>query len=84
MVGLLQAPPGTGLYERMQKEGRLVNELSGDNVDGSTNIIPRMGLEALRDGVNQLPVMVDGQIQGLLGRDDVISMLHTLTELGHK
>ena len=33
-----------------------------------------------RDGVNQLPVMVDGQIQGLLGRDDVISLLRTLGE----
>ena len=50
MVGLLQAPLGTRLYERMQKEGRLVNEFSGDNVDGSTNIIPRMGLESLRKG----------------------------------
>jgi Zn-dependent protease/CBS domain-containing protein len=33
-----------------------------------------------RDGVNQLPVMVDDQIQGLLGRDDVISLLRTLGE----
>lgn len=50
MVGLLQAPPGTRLYERMHKEGRLVNNMSGDNVDGSTNIIPKMGLEPLREG----------------------------------
>jgi radical SAM superfamily enzyme YgiQ (UPF0313 family) len=50
MVGLLQAPLGTRLYERMQKEGRLVNEFSGDNADGSTNIIPRMGIELLREG----------------------------------
>jgi len=54
MVGLLQAPPGTRLYERMQKEGRLVNEMSGDNVDGSTNIIPKMGLEPLRKGYRKL------------------------------
>jgi radical SAM superfamily enzyme YgiQ (UPF0313 family) len=54
MVGLLQAPFGTRLYERMQKEGRLVNEFSGDNVDGSTNIIPRMGLEPLRDGYRKI------------------------------
>src|SRR5574341_118165 len=50
MVGLLQAPLGTRLYERMQKENRLVHDFSGDNVDGSTNIIPRMGLEPLREG----------------------------------
>ena len=33
-----------------------------------------------RDGVNQLPVMVGDQIQGVLGRDDVISFLHTMSE----
>jgi CBS domain-containing protein len=33
-----------------------------------------------RDGVNQLPVMVNDQIQGVLGRDDVISLLRTLGE----
>lgn len=54
MVGLLQAPPGTRLYARMQEEGRLVSEMSGDNVDGSTNIIPKMGLEPLREGYRQL------------------------------
>jgi len=54
MVGLLQAPLGTRLYERMQKEGRLVKEFSGDNVDGSTNIVPRMGLEPLREGYREI------------------------------
>ncbi|MBI5950401.1 MAG: DUF4070 domain-containing protein [Chloroflexi bacterium] len=54
MVGLLQAPFGTRLYERMQKEGRLVNEFSGDNVDGSTNIIPRMGIQKLREGYREI------------------------------
>jgi radical SAM superfamily enzyme YgiQ (UPF0313 family) len=54
MVGLLQAPPGTRLYERMKGEGRLVNEMSGDNADGSTNIIPSMGLETLREGYRRL------------------------------
>jgi radical SAM superfamily enzyme YgiQ (UPF0313 family) len=54
MVGLLQAPPGTRLYERMKQEDRLVNEMSGDNVDGSTNIIPRMGLDTLREGYHKI------------------------------
>jgi len=54
MVGLLQAPPGTRLYERLKREGRLVNEMSGDNVDGSTNIIPKMGLEPLREGYRKI------------------------------
>ena len=50
MVGLLQAPPGTRLYERMKKEGRLRGDSSGDNVDGTTNIIPAMSLDVLREG----------------------------------
>jgi radical SAM superfamily enzyme YgiQ (UPF0313 family) len=54
MVGLLQAPHGTRLYERLQKEGRLVADFSGDNVDGTTNIIPRMGLEPLRKGYREV------------------------------
>jgi CBS domain-containing protein len=37
-----------------------------------------------RDGVNQLPVMVGDQIQGVLGRDDVISLLRTLDEFGRQ
>jgi radical SAM superfamily enzyme YgiQ (UPF0313 family) len=54
MVGLLQAPPGTHLFERMKQEGRLVDEMSGDNVDGSTNIIPKMGLDTLREGYRKI------------------------------
>ncbi|MGZ9223019.1 MAG: B12-binding domain-containing radical SAM protein [Anaerolineales bacterium] len=50
MVGLLQAPIGTRLYERLQKEGRLLGLMSGDNVDGTTNIIPRMNLDVLHKG----------------------------------
>lgn len=54
MVGLLQAPIGTHLYKRMENEGRLVNEFSGDNVDGSTNIVPKMGLEPLQEGYRKI------------------------------
>jgi hypothetical protein len=34
-----------------------------------------------RNGVNQLPVIVDDQIQVILGLDDVIGLLRTLVEL---
>ncbi|MBN1991780.1 MAG: B12-binding domain-containing radical SAM protein [Anaerolineae bacterium] len=54
MVGLLQAIPGTRLYERLQQEGRLLEELSGDNVDGTTNIIPTMNFDALREGYQHI------------------------------
>jgi radical SAM superfamily enzyme YgiQ (UPF0313 family) len=50
MVGLLQALPGTRLYERLQQEGRLLDQVSGDNVDGTTNIVPKMNLDTLREG----------------------------------
>lgn len=39
-------------------------------------------MEMARDGVNQLPVMQDGEIQGMITREDVISYLHTLQEIG--
>jgi radical SAM superfamily enzyme YgiQ (UPF0313 family) len=54
MVGLLQAPSGTRLFERMQAEGRLVDDFSGDNVNGTTNIIPKMGAESLREGYRDI------------------------------
>jgi len=53
MVGLLQAPAGTRLYERLKKEGRLVGHMSG-NTDGTTNIIPRMDLNSLREGYRDI------------------------------
>jgi len=48
------APPGTGLYNRMEAEGRLLFGGTGDNTDGSTNIVPRMGLERLTAGYRQV------------------------------
>ncbi len=54
MVGILQALPGTALYNRLQKEGRLQEASSGDNVDGSTNIIPVMGLNNLQEGYKMI------------------------------
>ena len=54
MVGLLQAPAGTRLYERMKQQGRLRAESTGDNVDGTTNIIPAMKIEALKEGYRRI------------------------------
>jgi radical SAM superfamily enzyme YgiQ (UPF0313 family) len=50
MVGVLMAPPGTRLYKRLKKENRILPKGSGDNTDGSTNFIPKMGREALASG----------------------------------
>jgi len=54
MVGLLQAPPGTRLHERLQQEGRLLDHMSGDNADGTTNIIPKMDLDQLYEGYKSI------------------------------
>jgi Zn-dependent protease len=37
-----------------------------------------------RDGVNQLPVMLDGQIRGILTREDVISYIRSLSSGGRR
>ncbi len=54
MVGLLNAPRGTRLYQRLRKENRLLGEPSGDNTDFSVNFVPRMGHEALISGYKRL------------------------------
>jgi radical SAM superfamily enzyme YgiQ (UPF0313 family) len=54
MVGMLQAPLGTRLHQRMQEQDRLLNSFSGDNADGSTNIIPRMGFDQLHEGYRRI------------------------------
>ena len=54
MVGLLQAPYNTRLYNRLKGEGRVVDEMNGDNADGTTNIIPRMDLDTLKRGYRNI------------------------------
>jgi radical SAM superfamily enzyme YgiQ (UPF0313 family) len=50
MVGLLNAPRGSRLYQRLRKEHRLLDNFSGDNTDCSMNFIPKMRLESLVQG----------------------------------
>jgi radical SAM superfamily enzyme YgiQ (UPF0313 family) len=54
MVGLLQALPGTKLHARLQREGRLDESPTGDNVDGTTNIVPLGSRDALRRRYREL------------------------------
>jgi radical SAM superfamily enzyme YgiQ (UPF0313 family) len=54
MVGLLNAPRGTKLHERMKSEGRLLDDVSGDNMDASINFIPRMNSQALLAGYQKV------------------------------
>ena len=54
MVGLLNAPRGTNLYQRLVKEGRLLKDVSGDNTDLSINFIPKMDYEKLIKGYKKI------------------------------
>ena len=50
MVGLLNAPRGTRLYQRLKQENRLIRSITGDNMDLSINFIPKMNYETLMNG----------------------------------
>lgn len=54
MVGLLNALPGTALHARLLREGRILEESSGDNVNGRTNFETRMPSEALASGYHSI------------------------------
>ncbi len=54
MVGLLNAPRGTKLFQRLMKEQRLLNVSTGDNTDCTINFIPQMGKENLIRGYKKV------------------------------
>ena len=54
MVGLLNAPCGTKLYDRLKKERRILNSSNGNNTDGSLNFITKMDPEKLMKNYKKL------------------------------
>jgi radical SAM superfamily enzyme YgiQ (UPF0313 family) len=54
MVGLLTALPDTQLWRRLEQEGRLLQESTGNNTDGSLNFIPRMDAARLIEGYQKI------------------------------
>jgi radical SAM superfamily enzyme YgiQ (UPF0313 family) len=50
MVGLLQAMPGTQLFRRLGKEGRILDAGHGDNTDDKLNFLPKMDATRLVEG----------------------------------
>ena len=54
MVGLLNAPRGTRLYKRLEKEKRLLKQFTGNNMDCSLNFIPKMKYETLMQGYRNI------------------------------
>ncbi|MDD5343426.1 MAG: B12-binding domain-containing radical SAM protein [Smithella sp.] len=54
MIGLLNALPGTRLYQRLKEEGRLIDDCSGDNCDGTMNFTSQMDPRTLKEGYNKV------------------------------
>ncbi len=54
MVGLLTALPDTQLWRRLEREGRLLTESTGNNTDGSLNFIPAMDAARLVEGYRSI------------------------------
>ena len=54
MVGLLNAPKNTKLYDRLEAENRIVSEPTGSNTDLSLNFIPRMNPHELLEGYKRI------------------------------
>jgi radical SAM superfamily enzyme YgiQ (UPF0313 family) len=50
MIGLLNAVPNTTFYRRMEQEGRICGEFTGDNLALQSNLIPIMPKERLTEG----------------------------------
>ncbi len=50
MVGLLQAMPGTQLFRRLSREGRILHDGDGNNTGCELNFLPRMNAARLVEG----------------------------------
>ena len=89
MVGLLNAPPGTGLYKRLKKENRLLGQSSGDNTDFSLNFVPKMGRESLVSGYQRIitaiysPRQYYARVRTLLREHRPVSHKHQSLKMTH-
>jgi radical SAM superfamily enzyme YgiQ (UPF0313 family) len=54
MVGILNAPKNTALFERYRKAGRIVCEATGNNTDMTLNYVPVMDPDTLVNGYRRI------------------------------
>jgi hypothetical protein len=54
MVGLLNAPKNTALFERYRNTGRIICEATGNNTDLTLNYVPVMDPETLVEGYKRI------------------------------
>jgi len=69
MEGLLTVLKGTDLYDRIEREGRLRGDSSGNNVDTCLNFVPEMPEEILGAGYKRvLNTIYDGGLEQYFAR----------------
>jgi hypothetical protein len=82
MVGLLSALKGTDLYKRLQNEGRLLEESSGNNVSVSLNFRTEMDHEVLIQGYKRvLSTLYDPGLKNYFDR--CLTMLRRVQSRSH-
>ncbi len=75
--GLLTVLKGTDLYYRMEREGRLRGDTSGNNVDTRLNFVPEMPEEVLKAGYKRvLNTIYDRRLEQYFAR--CWTLLHNL------
>jgi radical SAM superfamily enzyme YgiQ (UPF0313 family) len=69
MVGLLTALRGTHLYRRLEQEGRLLTESTGNNVEITLNFEPELDREVLIHGYRRvLSTLYDPRLESYFAR----------------
>ena len=69
MVGLLTALRGTDLYSRLESEGRLLGESTGNNVEIALNFQPQLDPRVLIDGYRRvLAALYDPSLRSYFAR----------------
>ncbi|MGM0418981.1 MAG: B12-binding domain-containing radical SAM protein [Thermodesulfobacteriota bacterium] len=87
MIGLIQALPGTLLYDRLEKEGRLKGSSSGSNTHSlSTNVATIMDESELRQGYKKvLEHIYDSSMKNYFKRcDDLLTNLNNTSYIQRK
>lgn len=85
MVGILTALPGTKLYQRLEKEGRITpGHLTGSNTHTmSTNIVTTMAPDTLKEGYKKvLGTLYDTNLKNYFARCD--TLLARLQHTGYR
>jgi uncharacterized protein YukE len=74
MVGLLHALPGTVLYNRLEKEGRLSGHVLGSNTHTmATNVVTKMDPETLKQGYKRvLATIYDSNMKNYFARCNML------------